>query len=281
MELNEYHDKVAGALYGFAIGDALGAPTEFMNVADIKMKYGFVSKYIGGGWLNIKPGAVTDDTQMMLCVIDAWMDTPKDANVFMFKHECARKFASWLATKPIDVGNTCAAGIRYYVNSGYHQFISKDDNALGNGALMRATPLAITCQDLWNTSQGAITHNSEGSARDIQSYSKVLKELMLGIYPTELPNDLQPPLATCGATLNNALYYLKTKDFKKAVLMAVNNGGDADTIAAITGSLMGAYVGFNAIPKYYVDNLDRCVAKKLEKAAIKLTDYCIKAKLYQ
>lgn len=55
-------DKVRGSLFGFAIGDAMGATTEFMSTKSIKLKYGMVDQIIGGGWLNLKAGKVTDDT---------------------------------------------------------------------------------------------------------------------------------------------------------------------------------------------------------------------------
>jgi ADP-ribosyl-[dinitrogen reductase] hydrolase len=38
------------------------------------------------------------------------------------------------------------------------------------------------------------------------------------------------------------------ESFADAVILAVNLGGDADTIGAITGSLAGAYWGATAIP---------------------------------
>ena len=48
MARNE--DKVRGALYGVAIGDALGGPLEFMNAEQIKQKYGGrVTDMVGGG----------------------------------------------------------------------------------------------------------------------------------------------------------------------------------------------------------------------------------------
>lgn len=67
-------DKIKGALYGFAIGDAMGATTEFMDENKIKEKYGIVKDVIGGGWLDIIAGDVTDDTEMSMCVMDVLME---------------------------------------------------------------------------------------------------------------------------------------------------------------------------------------------------------------
>lgn len=59
-------NKIKGALFGFAIGDALGATTEFLTKDEIKQKYGLVKEIVGGGWLNLARGETTDDTDMTL-----------------------------------------------------------------------------------------------------------------------------------------------------------------------------------------------------------------------
>ena len=60
---------------------------------------------------------------------------------------------------------------------------------------------------------------------------------------------LKEPTGHIENTLDNAMYWLfETNSVEEAIMGAVNHGGDADTIAAITGSLVGAYYGYNAIP---------------------------------
>lgn len=44
--------------------------------------------------------------------------------------------------------------------------------------------------------------------------------------------------------------------FDNAVICSVNHDGDSDSTGAVTGNIMGAYLGYNSIPKYYVDNLE-------------------------
>ena len=46
-------NAIKGALYGVAIGDALGAPLEFMSAKEIANRHGKVTEMIGGGWLNV------------------------------------------------------------------------------------------------------------------------------------------------------------------------------------------------------------------------------------
>jgi ADP-ribosyl-[dinitrogen reductase] hydrolase len=57
-------------------------------------------------------------------------------------------------------------------------------------------------------------------------------------------------------SLEAALWcFAKTASFQEAVLLAANLGDDADTVAAITGQLAGAYYGFDAIPKEWVQKI--------------------------
>ena len=50
---------------------------------------------------------------------------------------------------------------------------------------------------------------------------------------------------------------LTTKDYKDAVLKAVNLGADTDTIAAITGSMAGIVYGLDSIPDEWIMQLKR------------------------
>lgn len=52
-------DKMKGALFGLAIGDALGGTTEFLSKAAIERKYGLVDEIVGGhrrgiGWFGMR-----------------------------------------------------------------------------------------------------------------------------------------------------------------------------------------------------------------------------------
>lgn len=45
-------------------------------------------------------------------------------------------------------------------------------------------------------------------------------------------------------------------DFDKALIAAVNHSGDSDSTGAITGNILGAYLGLSGIPKKYTENLE-------------------------
>ena len=45
-------------------------------------------------------------------------------------------------------------------------------------------------------------------------------------------------------------------NFEKAVCTAVNHNGDSDSTGAVCGNILGAYLGYKAIPQKYKDNLE-------------------------
>lgn len=47
-----------------------------------------------------------------------------------------------------------------------------------------------------------------------------------------------------------------SNDFDKALIASVNHSGDSDSTGAVTGNIMGAYLGLKNIPEKYLDNLE-------------------------
>lgn len=263
--MNMKRNKIAGAIYGFAIGDAMGATTEFMTEEQIRRKFGKVTDIIGGGWLNLKAGEVTDDTQMTMCVMNALMRTMNedDPMGYMFMMECRKEFIKWYNSGPKDIGGQCRRAI-YYMMNGKHLGMYHEDNALGNGSLMRAMPCALLNKELLNELQGRMTHNNSKCTQVIQNYSRLIQDYLNGNLYTYEFQCLLEPSGYFWNTFNNSVYWSCQETFEDAILGAVNHGGDADTIAAITGSLAGAKFGFDAIPKRWIDQLNPNVKIFLE-----------------
>lgn len=58
------------------------------------------------------------------------------------------------------------------------------------------------------------------------------------------------------ASLEAALWcFWRTESFESAILEAANLGDDADTTAAITGQLAGAFYGESGIPSHWLEKL--------------------------
>lgn len=249
-------NKIAGAMYGFAIGDAMGATTEFMNPAEIRKKYGKVTDIIGGGWLNLKAGEVTDDTQMTMCVIEAVMNSDSLDN---FVNNCANNFLNWLKSGPKDVGGQCSKAITFYQK--YNKLISEDESALGNGSLMRALPCALINNLDWNMLQNDITHPNATCRHIVKIYHVNIVNLIYDEDYVLKSSKLAIPTGHILNTFNNAIYWANKSSFSECIIGAVNHGGDADTIAAIAGSLSGARFGFENIPEKWINQLDKKVKK--------------------
>lgn len=57
-----------------------------------------------------------------------------------------------------------------------------------------------------------------------------------------------------------------SNDFKEAMIASVNHNGDSDSTGAVTGNILGAYLGLSAIPSEYLDSLE------LREVIIELAD---------
>ncbi|MDE6797040.1 MAG: ADP-ribosylglycohydrolase family protein, partial [Ruminococcus sp.] len=45
-------------------------------------------------------------------------------------------------------------------------------------------------------------------------------------------------------------------DFEKAIIASVNHNGDSDSTGAVTGNIIGAYLGIESIPEKFLENLE-------------------------
>jgi ADP-ribosylglycohydrolase len=67
-------DGVRGSLLGLAVGDALGAPLEFMSRSAIEREHGVLRELVGGGVFGWRPGQGTDDSDLTKALLDAYLD---------------------------------------------------------------------------------------------------------------------------------------------------------------------------------------------------------------
>lgn len=265
-------NKIKGALYGFAIGDAMGATTEFADEYDIRRRYGRVDHIIGGGWLNLEPGQVTDDTEMTLCVAQAYVDSGGYTDQFLTY--CAQNFVDWLDSGPKDVGNSCRTAISEnrkhsnpytWMDKNYQRQLLSNRKDLGNGALMRCL-FPILCGDIGAAiAQAKLTHNNGLNDRMITVYALKVKAALQGEPPAKYTGYVCDPTGHISDTLENVVYWAgSTDNFRDSIIGPVNRGGDADTIAAITGGLTGAYYGYDAIPAEWISALDPKIRHQLD-----------------
>lgn len=287
MSAPELHDRALAAFLGLAIGDALGATVEFMTPREIVAEHGVLRDIVGGGWLHLKPGAVTDDTAMSLALARSLV-RKGDLDLV----DICEEFAAWLRSSPPDVGNTCRRGIRRYIQRGIVTGQFNEGDA-GNGAAMRILPVAIaSCADQsrarrWAVEQGHITHNHPLSDAACETLTGMLTALVSGggraaagrladslvsRYPTFR---FVPYKGMSSAYVVDTVQtvfdgYFSTNSFEDCLVRTVNHGGDADTTGAIVGALAGATYGLDAIPRRWLKVLDPKVSAEIRSLVSRL-----------
>ena len=147
MNKPKYRDKARGMLLGLAIGDALGAPVEFLPApSDYHIKeMGDEIEHFHDNYRAPK-GVWTDDTEMALCIADSLLE-----NKGYDSYDIMRRFRAWSIEgyrtydgKPAaDVGLQTARAIDDFES---YPIIYKDDpktESAGNDAIMRLAPIVI------------------------------------------------------------------------------------------------------------------------------------------
>ncbi|ACM20939.1 ADP-ribosyl-(nitrogenase)-activating glycohydrolase [Geotalea daltonii FRC-32] len=286
-QLREILSRSQAAFMGLAIGDALGAPVEFMTTGEIKAKYGLLKDLVGGGWLRLKAGQVTDDTEMTLCIARAMV-----AEGGMSLRAVADNFAAWLKSRPIDVGDTCRKGIRNYMLKGTLETPFNQWDA-GNGAVMRILPVVLA--NLGNdgelerqvVAQAHLTHNHPLSDSACICLGRMVSHAVCGYSKSRLRKEVDALIAAHPAfrfdpykglatgyvvdTMQTVFHhFFRGSNFEECLVSTVNQGGDADTTGAIMGMLAGAYYGMENIPRRWLRKLDRKVMEEATMLAGRL-----------
>jgi len=286
MELEE---QFTGCLLGLAVGDALGAPAEFMTREAIQRTFGHLRDMVGGGWLELKPGQATDDTQMMVCLAESLV-----AKNAFDADDMAQRFASWYRRGPRDIGHTTktalakiASGVPWQEASQVAHRELKGRSA-SNGGLMRCAPLGLfhwrepdsILQD--SATSCRITHWDPRAAYASSALNLIIAGCLDGLslrqaiekaivriepYQHEVaraldecltgPYDKPEVSGLAVDTLHAACRCLyQSASFENALEEAVNLGGDTDTVGAVCGAMAGAYYGKGAIPARWLKVLE-------------------------
>jgi ADP-ribosyl-[dinitrogen reductase] hydrolase len=269
-------ERALGAYLGLAVGDALGATVEFMTPGEIAAQYRVHRQIVGGGWLQLKAGQVTDDTQMSLARGGALL-----ARGGWDLRAVADALVAWMRSRPVDIGNTCRRGIRRYMLHGSTSAEPAADSA-GNGAAMRNLPIVLAtlgdpfaCRRI-SIEQAHLTHHhplSDAATLSLARITQLLlhgggraacREVALELVEEHAEFRFEPwPGRTSGYIVDTVQTvfdaFFRTASFEECLVNVVNRGGDADTTGALGGQLAGALYGVEAIPNRWLKRLDPAV----------------------
>jgi len=123
-----YSNLVKGAIFGQAIGDALGHPIEFEKTHEVT------------GLLD--DNKFTDDTQMFCAIGEAMLDAPPHKGIDQFMDALTVRFIEWrqnpLGGSHRAPGGTCMEGVRKLGAGRHWRQSGATHNGKGNGSAMRA-----------------------------------------------------------------------------------------------------------------------------------------------
>lgn len=271
--------RARGAYLGLAVGDALGATVEFLTPREILERHGEHREVIGGGWLRLRRGQVTDDTEMSLALGRAILERGGVEPVAI-----AEAFSAWMRKKPVDIGHTVRRGIARYRQSGETE-VPENTYDAGNGACMRTLPIALCTLGSDSLAvadavaiQSHVTHHNTLADAGTLTVVRMVQTAMLGGGKADLKaladslvaeepqyrydrRRMENPGGYIVETLRAVFQALfATDSFETALVDVVNRGGDADTTGAILGMISGALYGPEAIPARWRGALDREIA---------------------
>ncbi len=142
--------RIAGTVLGAAIGDAMGAPVEFIESVDtIRQRYGpdGITGFVDvRGHGDTRHARYTDDTQMAECVARGLLDSgAPGATLDDVMNAIAPRFIAWSQSPDLAgraPGNACLSGCRALAaGAPWHQ--AGGPTAGGCGSVMRAYPFGL------------------------------------------------------------------------------------------------------------------------------------------
>lgn len=239
--IDSMRTRVRGCLLGGAVGDALGAPVEFMRLSEIRARFGpqGITDYAPAYGRN---GAITDDTQMLLFTAEGLLRAYARASlrgICSVASVVSHAYLRWLLTQgehptrrdleistdgwlwPLKAlhsrrapGNTCLSALRAMP---HFTDARAPNNSKGAGAIMRVAPIARYGHD-----------GSESSAADVFDLAKQVSWLTHG-HPSGYLS------AAAFAVVVHALLWRHSLDMgiQRARMLLERSGDSAETLAAL------------------------------------------------
>jgi ADP-ribosylglycohydrolase len=251
-------------MLGAIAGDIIGSVHEFCPLKTTEFP------------LFVEKSRFTDDTVLSVAVADCLLT--------------GCPYVDNLHTYTLNYPNR-GYGMRFWhwVQSGSRQ----PYNSWGNGSAMRVSPVAFAFKTLEEVLKEAkasaeVTHNHPEGIRGAQAAATATflarqgeaKPKIRNVIEKKFGYDLRRTTATirqtysfnesCQETVPEAITaFLDSSDYEDAVRLAVSLGGDADTLACITGGIAGAFYG--GVPP---DIATHALAKLDGKLRTTVTRFC-------
>ncbi len=282
-------DKVFGSLLGLVLGDAIGA--RFEGLPPEQLHESYRNKTVAFDYsVQRESLRYTDDGQMALVIAEYLTENervvPDDLmRCFVQSYEPWRGY-----------GRGARVIIEAFRDNADYEFMAEHvfpGGSLGNGAAMRSAPIGLhfagNTERIWEEAKQSAwpTHrhelgiegaqlialatyfaasNDEVTPRSLASF--LLPACKTTVFQNRLERMLQITTQQEIAQFGNgieahesvvtalACFSLTPNDFREAIATAIWQGGDTDTIAAMTGALVGAHIGSQFADSLPLDGLE-------------------------
>jgi ADP-ribosylglycohydrolase len=300
--------KYKGCLIGAAVGDALGMQTEGLNRDEIASVFGVVRDYgrapISYPNRKLKKGQYTDDTEQIILLTESIVEANEfDVEVFATN---IKKWGKKLIEKPSlnrTVGPTSMQAIKNMLSGACWQDSGLNSDSCGSA--MRVAPIGLLSSDIDQVVELAAlssrpTHTSTGGVAGAAAIALAVSMNIRDVSIPELIYKIVSRIKKIDQTLAESIQKLVTSpaedffgkngvsssvyetvpasffifinhidSFEDAMITAANIGGDTDSVACMTGAMLGARLGMDAIPRRWVLGLEN--REYIERLALELS----------
>lgn len=197
---NYFANSIKSALFGVAIGDALGVPHEFSRAEELRENP--VADMVGYGTYNLPAGTWSDDSSLTFCLAESLCSGfNTDYMGELFVKWYYQDY--WTATGEVfDIGIGTRNALYKIKNGTKAEFAGGcDEKDNGNGSLMRILPLIFAIQNLpieerfeRTRKVSAITHGHIRAVMACFYYLEFAKQLIEGKSKFDIYQNLQTTL---------------------------------------------------------------------------------------
>lgn len=293
-------ERVVGSCLGLSLGDALGAPFEFLRAINVPDPIPAFER----PWLDRPPGSTTDDTAMARNLMRSLAERAGfDATDLVARH------LRWFRSDPPDVGTNVARVLGRIERPEDATEVARavweergPEVSAGNGSVMYCAPLGVAYANRPGElielapALSSLTHVDGRCRTAVLAVTLTVAALVRGEDPgraartavdavleREGGEELEflvdaagsarridgPDQGFCLFTAGVAIQALLLGgDAETGLRHVVSLGGDADTNAAVAGALLGARDGVGGLPEPWLDRLEDRAGLEAEAGAL-------------
>jgi ADP-ribosylglycohydrolase len=293
-------DRVVGSALGLALGDALGAPFEFLRARNIAEPLPALER----PWLGEPPGSTTDDTAMARNLMRSLA-----ARRGLDPTDVLERHLEWFRSDPPDVGTLTGRVLRRIAAGEVPETAARaiwnergPEVSAGNGSVMYCAPLGLAYANRPERllelapELSALTHVDGRCRTAVTAVTLGVAALVRGepahdaarsalatVADLEGGEELEflveaiggsraidgPDQGFCLFTAGVAFQALvRSGDVETELRRVVSLGGDTDTNAAVAGALLGARDGVQGLPPAWLERLLDANAIRTEAEAL-------------